>query len=481
MHKTPSLCGSIASLLLTFVLVLSVGMLEAMGKPRSAKTGAQPAPVSTTAMLEKVQANIKEIERDQGIEELVKGKLLELYRQAQERLETALSQEANAALYKQAVESAPAEIEKIRKALERPEAMLVTPAEIGIAEGVPLAELEQRMANEQAELMALRNKLADLEKQLQDQQLRPAQIRDELAAARQSLEEVGQDLKTPPAAEEPPRLSEAQKVARQALQQARVKQIDMLDQELLSHGIRVQLLSAQRDQAAREVSQAEARVKVLGDLITERREGEAQQVQEQAAQAELEATGKHPAIRELAEQNAELSRELTGVVDGLGQANAAREAMDAQLRQIEQDFQSARQKLEIAGLSQALGQVLREQRRKLPEVRRYHEDARARQQRIGEAGLNQLRVEERRRALSQADAVIEEIMSKQAALELSAEQPQEIEAELRDLLKEQQGLLDKLAEAYPSYLRALVDLDFIQRRLVDTAQQYAAFLDERLL
>lgn len=471
--------GFARSLLFTLVLVLSVGIPEAIGKPRSAKTGAQPA--STTARVEKVQARIKAIEQNQELEASLKSKLLDLYRQAHEHLETALSHEANAGIYKQAIASAPAEIGKIRKALERPEAMPATPAEISIAKEKPLAELEQRLANEQAELMALQNKLAGLEKQVQDQQLRPAQIRDELAAARQGLEEINPELKTPPAAEEPPPLSEARKIARQARQQAQVKEIEMLEQELLSHGIRVQLLSAQRDQAAWEVSQAEARVKILLDLITERRESEAQQAQAQAAQAEREAAGKHPAIRQLAEQNAELSQELAAVVDGLGQANTAREAMDAQLRQIEQDFQGAKQKLEIAGLSQALGQVLQEQRRKLPEVRRYHEDARARQQRIGEVGLSQLRVEERRRSLSPADAVTEGIMSTQAALELSAEQRREIETELRNLIKEQHQLLDKLAEAYSSYLRALGDLDFIQRRLVDTAQLYAAFLDERLL
>jgi potassium-dependent mechanosensitive channel len=39
----------------------------------------------------------------------------------------------------------------------------------------------------------------------------------------------------------------------------------------------------------------------------------------------------------------------------------------------------------------------------------------------------------------------------------------------------------RLVEAYTSYLRALGELDFAERRLIDSAQGYAAVLDQRLL
>ena len=176
-----------------------------------------------------------------------------------------------------------------------------------------------------------------------------------------------------------------------------------------------------------------------------------------------------------------MSRELAAVVDGLGRATAKREATSKQLEQLEQDFQSARQKLEIAGLSQALGQILREQRRKLPELGRYDRDSRERQQAIAEVGLNQLRIEDNRRALRGIKRVLDRLMGAGDHTALPPEQQQAIRADLRTLVKDQRRLLDRLADAYTSYLRALGDVDFVHKQLVDKAQQYALFLNEHLL
>jgi small-conductance mechanosensitive channel len=96
-------------------------------------------------------------------------------------------------------------------------------------------------------------------------------------------------------------------------------------------------------------------------------------------------------------------------------------------------------------------------------------------------GLNQIRIEESRRALRSIKRVLDRLMSARDTTALPPEQQQAIRADLRTLVKDQRRLLDRLGEAYTSYLQALGDVDFVHKQLVDKMQQYALFLNERLL
>ena len=64
---------------------------------------------------------------------------------------------------------------------------------------------------------------------------------------------------------------------------------------------------------------------------------------------------------------------------------------------------------------------------------------------------------------------------------LPLEEQKMIRADLRGLVKDQRELLSRLADTYTDYLRALGDLDVLQKQLLNQEQQYALFLDERLV
>ncbi|MCA1853758.1 MAG: hypothetical protein LC647_15605, partial [Beggiatoa sp.] len=251
--------------------------------------------------------------------------------------------------------------------------------------------------------------------------------------------------------------------------------------ELLSYDVRIALLQAQRELFVRELPLVEGRLGALRDAITARQKAEAAEAKTEAERAEREALDKHPTIRSVIEKNAALSTEVAATVDRLGQTQAARKAVEAEAQQIEKDFKGARQKIEIAGLSQALGQVLREQRRKLPDTRRYHQDSKDRQAEIARVGLGVLQLEEQRSASMDVPTRVRRLMDAEVDSSIPPEERGRIEAELQTLLNDQQAIYGRLSEAYTSYLRALGELDFAERRLIDGAQGYAAFLDQRLL
>ena len=134
---------------------------------------------------------------------------------------------------------------------------------------------------------------ADLEGQLGTANNRPAAVQQQLLRARQDKDDIDARLKLQAPADQLPWLTEAQLWSRTTRAAALRSEIGMLDQELLSMPMRINLLEAQRDQASRTVKRIAARVKILEELSSRQGNVEAEQAREEAAEALSDAVGKH--------------------------------------------------------------------------------------------------------------------------------------------------------------------------------------------
>jgi len=223
---------------------------------------------------------------------------------------------------------------------------------------------------EKANLAAVKTKLEDFQARVETATTRPAAIQEQLLAANKDKEDLESQLKLPPAEGELPWLTEARRWAQTTRVAALRSEIAMLDHDLLSLPVRVELLEAQRDQAAHTVERITTRVKILNELSTQKGSAEAEQAEAAAEAAVSDAAGKHQLIQELAEQNAGLTRETSTLADELSEIKERGGATAKETKRIEENFRSAREKLEVAGLSEVLGEVLRHQRQTLPDQRR---------------------------------------------------------------------------------------------------------------
>jgi len=422
-----------------------------------------------------LEAKIKEVEASTELDEATKSKLAELYRKALSYLETARSNEAAADTFNQARAAAPEEAKAIRDWLEQAqrESPEVT---LGLTEQAPLVDIEQRLLAEKANLTAVSTKLAGLDEQLLIQTDRPALVRQRLTEAKRRQAELADELKLPPPAGELPALTEAKRWASETQALALGAEIHMLDQELLSQPMRLELLRAQHDRTARSVERLSELVQGLENLLNERRRTEAAQAQAKAQAAQLEAAGKHPLLQRLAQENAALGAELKAQASELERISAEEDLAAAEAKRIEESFRTARQKLEIAGLSQALGQVLLKQRQSLPDLRQFRKQEQRREALIGASGLRQIQQAERRRLLRDPAEYIATL-----TVDLAPSVKKRLSPELKELVNSQRELLDKNIATAEAYLRELAELDFTQRRLQEAAQAYDAFLAERLL
>ncbi len=451
----------------------------ANGPDPAATPAPTPAPTSLTPEL--IQTRIQETTLAEDLDETIKTKAVELYQQAKTRLETANSQAANANTFQLSLDSTPQEIERVQEALRQASAPPPTTQPADPPAPTTSKELEQRLANEQADLTNLKTRLADLDQQIKTQQERPEQARIQQAAARQLLIEIDKDLAAPNPKDEHTRLTDARRTLLATRKLARSAEINMIEQELLSQPQRLSLLKAQRDLTARKISIGDDRVKKLEAAVNELRRAEAQQAGVEAERARKEAVGKQPAVRRFAEHNAQLAKEQAQLAIDIEQAVNGRRGISNQLEKIDKQFVAAREKLDMAGLSNALGPVLREQRKSLPHMRSYRRNVDARTQMMSEYGLRYLRVEEQRRELADIPAYVEELVSQTPDTADDGFDPADLQAQALVLLQDQRTLLDKLADSYAQYLSEAASLNFEEKQLVERAGQYAEFLDEKLL
>jgi potassium efflux system protein len=462
------------TLLQTVVLAALLALLTPFTLAYAVEKDTSSYRLTNTVSQETLQANIQEAESSSELDEATRKKLVELYQSALAYLEQAGSHDSAAREFRKARESASAMASAIREELDKQQSgeNITT----GVTDKTPLAEVSQILLKEKANLAAVDAVLSDLQERLLSESDRPNLARKRLTAAKQRMDKIAVELRQLATADTSPRLIEAQQWSLQSESKALGAEIKMLDQELLSAPMRLELLEAQRDKATSSVKRMRTRIQLLETLLSARRIAEAQKARTAAVKTELESRGKHPLVQKIAQKNAMLSEELGSLATSIEQASADDDATNRLAEQIGNEFRTTRQKVELAGLNQALGQVLYEQQRELPNPGTFRKQTRERERMITAAGLRLIQYEEDREELG---SVADYVNSLTAGL--APEEVRNIRGELEQLASNRKTLLSQAITLNQAYLRALGEVEFSQRQLFNTVNDYDSFISENLL
>jgi potassium efflux system protein len=449
--------------------------------PVSADSPIPPLPADGSITTAQIDSAIAAVEAREGLDEETRTRVIDQLRDAQAQLQNARAARESAAAFAGSIRTAPAETQQLRKQLDEDVAAVPTAESMGIDDSTPLADLEQELATKLAEIAAAEARLAELETQIATQAERPAKARARIDELRSGMDELATTIDSAPPPGEPPMLSEARKLAGQLKLSARTAELNRLDQEIVSNSARLELAKATRDIAARTLVNLRRELEVLQSAVNAKRQMTATQALQETALAELEAAGKHPAVRQIAEGNVELTRELPAVAADIERITGELSRIEDQARDIEQRLVRSKQRLEVGGVTQVIGRLFVDERRNLPQVSQYRAEVRERRRTLAEIGLAQVRIEEQRRELTPLDEHIEQVMSTVRQDVTGDGELAEIREEAERLLRTRRDLLAQVARTYTSYIRALGDLDIAQRRLLDAADEYKQFLDQNLL
>ncbi len=430
---------------------------------------------ATDASIDTLEKRIRETESSSELDEAARTALIDLYRKAISHAEQRLSHVGAASEFAKSRETAPRQAAELREQLAKIESREAQKLPDSLARK-PLPELEQQLLGEKADLSELTASLAEFEAMLDKESQRPAVIRERLVESKKRQREVADAIQLPVPEDQSPRLTEARTWAFEHEARALTAEIDMLEQELLSQPMRVELLGVQRDKATLELNRQLQSVELLEALVVELRLSEAASASEEAEQTERQAFGKHELVQDLAQRNSQLGEELKALAAELERVTREENAAAAQAKRVADEFRLARQKLEIAGLSEALGQVLLEQRRGLPDSGDFRAAEQRRKDLVVESSLRQIRNQQERARLRDINLYVDELLTP-----LSETWRSLLRLEILQLVELRRDLLDKAIAAEDTYLQALGELDFAQRQLSEAVTAYNDFLDEHLL
>ena len=428
-----------------------------------------------------IQERIQSIQDKQNLSEELKKRILSAYHESADNLNEFKNQEAQAEAFKRTSVNVSIAAKQIQTQILNTDNSIKNrkPEKLN---AIPTDELEQRLIIEKTRLSDLDAEIARNESLINDLTSSPVIVREKISDIKNKQSAALQEQQ---ALASKNGMSSQEKEARQIQLDTRIRLLNStqktLELENISDPLLLQtqkdrrhLLNLQREQQSITIAELE-------NYLTERRQQEINQEQEELLQAEKEAEGKNPLIREATKDNILYNQGLQAVNKKVEQFQTKKNEIDNRNKEIEKDFQSAEQKINLAGLSPALGNLLREQRRSLPQRKQFSNMNENVQKEIASASLEMFKLDEAKKTLLDVNQALLTRMEQQLPPNTPADEALRIRTELRMLLNDQKDLVGRLSVAYTEYARVLGDVDFTLQQMLNAADKFGAYLDQRLL
>lgn len=474
---------SLKKLALGAAIVL-LGWSTVVAQQTSPSQETKPSQVEETVLplptLDQLKASRTEAEAAVDLNESDKKNVLSFLDRGIRFLQETVRLNAEIQKFNEKLKTAPARIEEIKTELSRE---IPAPDQIidrTEASRMTSAELEQRRREERASLAAVQDAFNNLQDQIVALKARPMQLKKESTDAMRRLQEVRQALRADsPASDEPRMLAEARRTALLAEHAMLKAQIKSIEHQLLNQGVSVSLLTAERDLAEFEVSQRETRAQAWQAIARQRRQQEAIQARRDAEIAKSSVPDLPPVLKEQYGFNIKLGKDLEQLTADATQTSQKLDRLQSELKTLEEEFAQIRQRVQGVSLSETIGLTLRQRRLDLPGPESYRRNSAQRQLIIGQVSEAQFIIDEKQRDLADIKAETERIL--RTLPSASEENVAKWEERIRSLLLDRRDLLDKLENSYRRYYQRLQSLEFAEQQMSSLIDEYADFLDSRLL
>jgi potassium efflux system protein len=436
----------------------------------------EPAAITTDITAEEVTAQKQQLANAESIAAEVKADATKYYDQALEQLRLAEERATKTAEWKNSIDSAPDEIQKLKSQLSKP----AEPFKLDVPEDASLTSLEQQLANAQQKLTESENRLSVLQQEPSRRADRRTAVAQSVEAARDRLAKLEQAAKAAASPGTPPEVAQAQQMLNRASRQAIRNELQMLAAELPAYDATAELLDLETQAAQRTVEQRQQEVTAIRTLVDRERQKQAQQQELEARRAAIEA---HPVLQPIAEHNLQLTQHRTGS-DGL--TNKIRSGTEElqqvkeQVAELESVESELTEKLDQPGMTEYAGPFLLQTRSDLPRTADLRRSIQRRSQLI--AGTRFALADIRRRK-NRLDDVSDEVSSLLVEVDdnIDPEQKTAIGDAAQELYTQQRTLLQDLESDTTAYFNLLNDLNAFENRLLNTSLRLESMVDDHLM
>ncbi|MBI3864551.1 MAG: mechanosensitive ion channel [Planctomycetia bacterium] len=439
--------------------------------PRETAPPAERAPTELTA--EVIRKRLKQVEDAPVLDPTIKKSLIATYNAALEHLNTAAEHAAKAAEFQKSTAEAPRLLQRLKAKLQDSAAAVPQP----VPSDLTLAEMQKALSDAEEAYEALEKKLSELQEEPERRAARRLEIPGLQQGAREQMTEVEKQRDANLAARTPadPAIAAGNALClahRKALEQ----ELEVYDEELRHYELTGDLLEVRRDHALMLKEQAEKQLKVFRAAVNDRRHNEAEQQARAAVQAAKLA---HPAIRRLAEENADLTARRQELVGRIEVAGKELETLDNQLDTLDTLFARITRRVKRIGLTESIGLLLRKQRDAMPDVKDHQRLIDRRKTEISKLSLQIIDLEDQRAALADIDDRTQQVLEETRTGRKTKKAVSE--ADVRAMFETMRGYLSSLISDTNSYVDTLAELDTKETQLVSKAREFTDYTNEYIL
>lgn len=254
-------------------------------------------------------------------------------------------------------------------------------------------------------------------------------------------------------------------------QQSLVQANDLLRQQLAANSVLLSQATQKRDLLKHQIDVIELEVRVLQDVINEKRRLQSEQtVSETTTQTLL--INNHQLLRQQGVINQQLSEELLATTNRVGELTRKNIKMLKQIDSVTQIDRALEQQISVLKGNVLLSRILNQQKRALPRVRF---DTRIADQ-IADLRLRQFELNALRDELGNPEAYLWSLMK-----HLPGDQQKDLRGDLQVVIEGRTSLVDELASNINTLLSQAIALQANQRQLQQLSSALRRTIDDHLV
>ncbi len=470
-HRTPASRQRLLPWLAMFIVLvlLSARLVAQTTEDEQPAVPNEAAQELTTAAL---QARQTTVQNNASLDPTLKQRLLDLYGKTLERLKNIEDAKTRNDRFTVQAREVPQSLASLQTELAGPtlELPLDFPAEASLTQG------QSQRTTIEAELQKAQLALKTWQDEPKRRSDRRVEIPKQLELLKSQLEEVGVQLDVKPAADDPLELVQATRLALEARKLELNSELAAQQAELRFYEAASELLPLRRDLAARKVAQWDSLLKRLQTEINERRRKE---VEKEAMESRRIAAQAHPALKAIADRNAELARLREKLASRIEAAAIERDQLDERVTRLTSQFEKISKRIVAGQYNQSIGLLLRKQREELPVISEEQRKLQQRETLMTATSLEVIDYEDARNDLATPETRLDEILQ---GLPPSVDPEEQLflRNDVRDMLVTQRNYLDAIIVDTNSYFDRLAEQDAKHHELIAKTGEYAAFCNERI-
>ena len=421
-----------------------------------------------------LKAKRASIEESKGIDDTIRQKALSIIDQSISLAQQTKQYEESITQSAGIVKTAPGRIKEIQNWLKASsDQSEISKEDLSL---LSISRIEEKLNQLEAEQAQKKDELNQIVTKLGQGESNVEGYPEDIAGARHRLDQLKSEVNDRPVSGASPVLTDAKNVQNGVEQVKLDTEIRMLEQYMASHQTLTDFYSAEQDLALRKLAVLQNTIKAYQEGLQTLRRKEAT---DDRKIAERIGQNLPLSIRDQIDLNIALADRL----DDLNHRESllAEKITDIGLKrkEIDQEFDLAKERVDNLALTGAVGLALREQKQLLPSTNQFRQNSYQRQQWMAQIQEYQIDLDRKQRDIEDVNAAVLKIIS--SIDTLSEEEKNDLIPQVRNLILSRQSLIEKLQAGYKRAFKGLRNLEYSEQQLISRSEEFEAFLDKHLL